>query len=176
MIKLLPYGFQKCFGSFTIILVEGSFEIGSSRHYLSTSFAVRNFGNTYASRVIFFLKMLKIWARFWKYRKKVRKRSLFFSICNWSGCVKLSLLRKECLSSTVNVLTNSPKTFVSLRKIFLNSIYLTVINKYDKGTVIWVWTVFRIIYHYTCWRVLWNWTFYTFIWAHISCSITLEIH
>ena len=175
--NLLLWRFQQCLGLFIILLVDRSCETRPFRElseHVLCGLQVRKSIISFEGHVFF--KMFKFWSRFQKYSKKSRNCFCFLDICIWIGSLKLSLLRKECLSSTVNVLTNSPKTFVSLRKIFLNSIYLTVINKYDKGTVIWVWTVFRIIYHYTCWRVLWNWTFYTFIWAHISCSITLEIH
>ena len=59
--------------------------------YLTTFFGVRNFVNTSAMRVIFFLKMFKIESSFQKLRKKFRK------------CLKLSLLTREYLSLAVNV-------------------------------------------------------------------------
>ena len=40
-------------------------------------------------------------------QKKIRKSFLFGDNCVRIGCVKLSLLRREYLSSAVNVLTNS---------------------------------------------------------------------
>ena len=43
-------------------------------------------------------------------KKKIRKSFLFGDNCVRIGCVKLSLLRREYLSSAVNVLTNSTKT------------------------------------------------------------------
>ena len=42
-------------------------------------------------------------------RKKIRKSFLFGDNCVRIGCVKLSVLRKEYLSSAVNVLTNRYK-------------------------------------------------------------------
>ena len=42
-------------------------------------------------------------------KKKIRKSFLFRDNCVQIGCVKLSLLRREYLSSAVNVLTNSYK-------------------------------------------------------------------
>ena len=43
------------------------------------------------------------------HKKKIRKSFLFGENCVLIGCVKLSLLRREYLSSAVNVLTNSYK-------------------------------------------------------------------
>ena len=40
-------------------------------------------------------------------KKKMRKSFLFGDNCVRIGCVKISLLRREYLSSAVNVLTNS---------------------------------------------------------------------
>ena len=42
----------------------------------------------------------------------------FLDICIWIGCFKLSLLRRECLSLDVNVLTNSPKIFCVTKRDF----------------------------------------------------------
>ena len=42
-------------------------------------------------------------------KKKIRKSFLFRDNCVRIGCVNLSLLRREYLSSGVNVLTNSYK-------------------------------------------------------------------
>ena len=42
-------------------------------------------------------------------QEKIRKSFLFGDSCVRIGCVKLSLLRREYLSSAVNVLTNSYK-------------------------------------------------------------------
>ena len=43
----------------------------------------------------------------------------------------------------------------SIRETFPNSIDLTVINEYDKGTVMQISTVFGHIYHVACRSVLW---------------------
>ena len=42
-------------------------------------------------------------------QKQIRKSFLFGDNCVRIGCVKLSLLRREYLSSAVNMLTNSYK-------------------------------------------------------------------
>ena len=69
------------------------------------------------------------------------------------GCVKLSLLSGEYLSSAVNELT--VMTFcISLRVTFSNSISLLVINKDDKGAAVMILDVFERLYHVACGRVL----------------------
>ena len=46
-------------------------------------------------------------------------KTFFWDNCIWIGWVKLSLLRREFLSSAVNVLTSSPKIFnIWLREVF----------------------------------------------------------
>ena len=78
--------------------------------YLTTYFRVSNFGNRLAMWVMSFSKIFKIYSKFKKCKKKNRKKVFCSSDDSiWIGCVKLSLLRRECLSLAVNVLTNSPK-------------------------------------------------------------------
>ena len=62
-------------------------------------------------RVIFFFKVFKIWSSFEECRKKWEEDFCYFDNCIWIGCVKLSLLRREYLSSVVNVWKHSPKIF-----------------------------------------------------------------
>ena len=52
--------FQQCFGTFTILLVEASFERGIFRHLSDYVFQVRNFENTKPMRVIFLYKIFRI--------------------------------------------------------------------------------------------------------------------
>ena len=69
--------FQKCLGTFTILLVEASSEMGLFRHLSDYVFGVRNFENTKSMRVILFFKMLKISTKFQECSKKFRKIFLF---------------------------------------------------------------------------------------------------
>ena len=55
-----------------------------------------------------FFKTFKIWCRFQKFRKKIRK-CFFCDHCIWIGCVKHSLLPREYLSLVVNISTKSLK-------------------------------------------------------------------
>ena len=50
--------------------------------------------------------------------------------------MELSLLIRKYLSSAVNVLTKSVKTFHVAKSDFSNSITFKIINQYDKGAVI----------------------------------------
>ena len=52
----------------------------------------------------------------------------------------------------------------------------TVINKYGKGSVLDIGTVFGAVFHVACGRVLWNVTFQTFIQSPFSESVISEIH
>ena len=51
-----------------------------------------------------------------------------------------------------------------------------VINKYDKGTVVQISTVFVPVYHVVCWRAFWRWIFQTFIQSTFSKTAISEIH
>ena len=109
MLKVLWCWFQQCFGTFTILLVKGSSETGGFRLLSDEVFGVPNSGNTKSMTVIFYFKLFKIYCRFQKSRKKLRKRFCFWDNCISIGIVKLCLLRKQYFSSAANVLTGSPK-------------------------------------------------------------------
>ena len=81
--------------------------------------------------------MSKIQSRFRK-REKQNWENLFYfwDNCIWSSCKKLSLLRREYLSSGVNVIRNNPKTLHTLRETFSNWTAFTVIKKYGKGALV----------------------------------------
>ena len=58
-------------------------------------------------------------------QRKIDKKAFCFGDNSiWSGCVKLSLLRKEYLSSAVNVLTNSYKILHITKRDIFQLIYL----------------------------------------------------
>ena len=135
-------------------LSKGLVKVHSLDIYLTTFFGVLRFKNISAMRLIFFLKMFKTESRFQKCKKTEK---IFF--CLWDNCIwkcgnKLYLLRRQYLSSAVNVLTNGPNIFHT--QTFSNWISFTVINKYGKGALIQISTVFRSVYCVSFWRVLWN--------------------
>ena len=98
--------------------------------YLITFFRVRNFRNTSAIRVIFFLRIFKIWAKFQNWKKNLEVFFCLRNNCVWIASIKLSLLRGEYLSLAVNALTRVLRLCISLRENFSNSIAFRVINKY----------------------------------------------
>ena len=60
MIKVMWCIFQQCLGTFTMLFLEGSSEMGLFRHLSDYVLGVRNFENTKCMRVIFFFKIFKI--------------------------------------------------------------------------------------------------------------------
>ena len=97
-------------------------------------------------------------------QKEIQKKFFcFWDKCIRVGCVKFPLVRREYLSSAVNILTNSLKIFYVFKRNFSNSITLAVINRYAKDAVVKIETVFQPVYHVACQRVPWNGTFLTFI-------------
>ena len=97
-------------------------------------------------------------------QEKIQKKLFVFEIiASRIGCVKLSLLRREYLSSAVNVLTNSYKALHLTKTDFFHSIAFQMISKYGSSAVVQIATVFEPVYHVACQWVLWNGTFWTYI-------------
>ena len=66
-------------------------------------------------------------------KRKIDKKAFCFGDNSiWIGCVKLSLLRREYLSSAVNVLTVI-RFCISLKETFSNSFTFKMITKYGNG-------------------------------------------
>ena len=76
LIKMLSCRFEQCLRTFTILLVKEPSETELFRHLSDYVFRVRNLENAKSLRVIFFLKVFKIYARFQKCSKKFRKSFL----------------------------------------------------------------------------------------------------
>ena len=125
MIKVKLCRFEPHLGRFTILIVDGSSEIGLFRHLSNYVLRVRNFENTKDVRVIFFFKMFKIKFRFQIFSKKCRKFFCFWDICVCIGIVKLSLLRAGYFSSDATVLTSCPKIFRFNKKDFFQLNWLS---------------------------------------------------
>ena len=109
MIKVRWCRFQKCFGTFTMLLLKRSSEKRLIRHLSNHVFRVRNFANTKAVRVNFFFKTFKMSSRFQKCRENWAELFSFWDNCIWIGVVKLSLLKPGYFSSATNVLTSTLK-------------------------------------------------------------------
>ena len=101
---------QQCLNKFTMLSVKGSFETDSLDIYLTT------FSGCIISEIYqlwgssFFWKCSKFKVDFENLRKNPEKAFCFWDNYVRNGCVKLSVLRREYLSSAVNVLTNSYKS------------------------------------------------------------------
>ena len=145
MIKVLQFRFQQCLvrlhGASGRVHWNGTLEI-----CLTTFFGVCNFGNTSAMRVVFFFENDKNLICISKMQKQIRKMLSFWDNCIWIGCLKLCLLKRKYLPSAVSVLRNIVNTRVSLREIFSNFTTFTLINKYSRGGVVQISTLFGRIY------------------------------
>ena len=97
------------------------------------SFSVGNFRNSEAVKVTFLRKSWKFNTDLKRAEKNWEKIFCFWEKCLWIVCIELSLLIREYLSSAVNVLTKSLKTFHVTKSDFCNSITFTMINQYDKA-------------------------------------------
>ena len=124
MVKILSQRFEKSFGLFIMLLVEGSSEVDFLNIFLTTFLGVRKFKNTSA--------MFKIDSKFQKYQKKKNSENIFrfWDNCTWKCCNKLPLLRREYLASAGNGLANSSK--ILLGETFSSLIVFTGINTYGK--------------------------------------------
>ena len=78
MLKLVSFIFQHSLIPFTFCFSKGPLKCDFLDIYLTTFFGIRNFGNTTAMWVIFFLKGLKILPTFEKCRKIIDKKLFAF--------------------------------------------------------------------------------------------------
>ena len=110
------------------ILTEGFLAI-----YVTTLLAVYNFGNTSAIKAIFFFKMFKIWRRFQKFWKKLRKIFFFGDNSLWIGSVKHSLLPRENTCHRESTCYQRVSRFqILLRQNFSNRNYFKVTKTMSK--------------------------------------------
>ena len=144
----------KCFsGHLPCYLLKGPLRRDFLDIYLTTCFGVRNFKNRSAMRVIFCFNMYQIESKFRKCKNRLKNILFFGDNCSLKCCFNLFLLRRKYLLSAVNGLTNSSKILHITQTDFFNLNWFTGINKYDKGAVVQISTVFSPFYHVTCWRV-----------------------
>ena len=134
---MLLLRFQQCLGPFTMLLVEGSSETGpfsqlSNHVFRSPLFRSplhQLWGSSFLLNIENLIEILRMKQKCWG------KKFYCWDKCIWIGCLKLSLLRTEYLSSEVNALTASLSRYsISLTETFSTSIAFAVINKYRKGT------------------------------------------
>ena len=117
--KVQPWRFQRCFGPFTMLLVEESFKMGLFRHLSNHIFRSPYFEKYISYGDHLFVQNIQNLIYISKTLKKIWQISLcVIDNCIWISSVKWSLLRGECLSSVVNVLIGSPKNFYITKRNF----------------------------------------------------------
>ena len=119
--------------------------------------------------------MLKIEYRSRKCANKMQKKSFLSEI------IASEDVAINCLHWEENTCHRQPicqrtvlRLCVSLTQTFSDWFVLTVINKYSKGDVLELSTVFWPVYPYR--SVLWNGTFQTFISPRFSDAVSSKIH
>ena len=119
--KVLSCRLQQCFWPVTMLLVEWScvwkrtFET-----FIWARLSQSEISETYKLWASSFLsKCSKVDLNFKTTKEDMEKIFSFLDICIWVGCVKLSLLRREYLTSVVSLLTNSPELlYITKRNFF----------------------------------------------------------
>ena len=119
MIKMLSFKCQQCLAHLSCCLLKVPLKRDFLNNYLTTFFGLCNLRHTSSITLIFFLKMLKYNLDFKNAETRSEQISCFWDNCIWIGCIKFSLLRREYLSSAVNVLKNSSKSFHISKRDFL---------------------------------------------------------
>ena len=147
MMRVLWCRFQQCLGRFTTLLVEQSSQTRLFKHLSSHVFGVHNFGNKKGMKVISCFHTFKISDRFRKCNKNREQAFCSWDNCIWIGIVELSLLITGYFSSAGNVLTSSPRFWMSIRGTFFNSVSFAMTNEYDKGAAKHIATVLGHVYH-----------------------------
>ena len=109
LLKGVVFRFQQYLGPTTMLLVKQSSKTGRFKHLSNNIVYSLLFWEYISCEGYLFLK------KCWKFnldlknaRNSPGKVFGFLESCIYIGCVKLSLLRREYLSSVVHVLTNSP--------------------------------------------------------------------
>ena len=109
MVNLALCRFQKPLGPFAMFVVESTSKTRFYRHLSNHLFRRRFFGKYIGYEGHFFWKCSKCNLHFKSAEKNWEKVFSFWDNSIWIGCFKLSLYRRQYLSSSVNMLTNSPK-------------------------------------------------------------------
>ena len=109
MVKLLSLRLNQCFGSFTILPIEGSSEPGLFRHLSNHIFWTPSFPKYISYGDHLFWKCSKFDVDLKNAQKNSQKPFCFSDKCIWIFSLKLALLRREHMSLAVNLLTKGLK-------------------------------------------------------------------
>ena len=125
IVKVLLLRFERWFVLFTMLLFEVSSEMGLFTHWSNPIFQSPQFRKCVNNEVHLFLKNVQNLIYISKKKEKNSdKIHSFWDNCIWIGCLKLSLLRREYLSSPVNVLRNNLNILYITKRDFLQLNYL----------------------------------------------------
>ena len=114
MVKVLLFSFQQCFVPFTMLLVEGSSETRFVKHLSNHVFQSPSVQKSISYQGHLFSDNVQDWVKISKMQEKKKNREkvlCFWDNCIWRYCNKLSLLRREYLSSAGSLLRNSRNIF-----------------------------------------------------------------
>ena len=163
MVKVLALRLNQCFGPFAMSSVEASSQTGAFKHLSKHLLQCRQFQKYRSYEGVFLWKSSKFNSDLKNEAKNWEQEFCFWDKFIWIACIELSPLRRECLSSAVNVLKKSLQTFHVTKTKCCNSITFTVITQDDKGALIKIESVFWPVYLAACREVLSNGSFSTSI-------------
>ena len=148
MVKVVCFSFDQCLVPLTRCLLKGSLKGDFLEIFLTSPFRVRHMGNTSAIRVIFFLKYWKFNVGFTNAVINWENVFHFWDSCMWIGCLKLSVLTREYLSSVINMLTNILKNFHITKRVLFPT---QLPSQWSINMVKVVWVRFQhCLLHLTC--------------------------
>ena len=108
IVKVLPFILQQCFVPYAVLSFYGSSETRPFRHLSNHSFWSRYFQKYISYEGHLFLANVENLIYILKMQKKIQKKFFVFQIiASELVALKISLLSRECVSLTVDVLTNS---------------------------------------------------------------------
>ena len=162
MVKGVSFRVQHCLIHLPCCLTKDPMKRDFLHIYLTTFLGIRNFRNTSAMGVIFFLKVWKILSTFQKCRE-IFWKIFFLDNLMWTGCVNLSLLKKKTCDRQ-SICSETVRRFcILLRETLCNLTAFTLINKFAEAVVFEISTVSWPLFHSAFRRIFRNGTFETFI-------------
>ena len=125
--------------------------------FLTKIFTVCNFENILAITIIFSFKMVKLWCRFQKCNKKLKKKFFVFrKIASHFG-VANSQNPEQDICHRQSIRKQKPPRFdLTLGETFSKSITLRMMKKHDKTALREISQVFGTLSHVDCQSVFWN--------------------